>query len=476
MPPAESVDAAEPPPVGPARGGLERSARPSRSTGTTRRIWTLAWPAIATNLLHSLVGLVDVKIVGSLGADAVSAVSTGHRIFFILQGVLVAVTAGTTALVARAWGAEDRGEAERVTRSSLWLCLGFAGLLTAPGVLFARNLAGMFQGLEPATMDLAADFIRTLAWFNLAFAFNIVLGTALRAAGDTKTPLLIAIATNVVNVGLLYGLVYGEWGLPALGVLGAALANGLAFSFGALLTVGLWLGRRLVIQWGPRGGDLSAQRLRQILNIGYPSGLEQFVFQGGLIVFLMIVARFGESPYAAYSIGVNILSFSFLVGFGFSIAASTLVGQNLGAGDPAGAERSGWRAMWLSIGVMVVFGAVIIGAAEPLARFLIDDDEVVRLTVVFIWLLGSVQALMGIEFALGGALRGAGDTRFPLLTVFAGFFLGRIPVALLFVWLGWSVEWIFAALLIDYVIKATGLVTRFRGGRWKSIIAPVEPG
>ncbi len=453
----------------------EPGSRPRRGTGTTRRIWTLAWPAIATNFLHSVVGFVDIKIVGSLGADAVAAVSTGHRIFFILQGVLMAVTAGTTALVARAWGAGNHAEGERVTRASLWLCMLFALVLTAPGVLFAEQIASLFQGLAPETQAQAAAFIRMLSWFNVAFAINIVLGTALRAAGDTKTPLLIAIATNVVNVALLYTLVFGAFGAPALGVLGAALANGLAFAFGAVLIGALWIGRRLIVGWGPRGGDFEGSRVRQILHIGYPSGLEQFVFQGGLVAFLLIVARFGEAPYAAYSIGVNILSFSFLVGFGFSIAASTLVGQNLGADDPVAAERSGWRAMAMSIGVMVVFGAAIIAFAEPLARFLIDDDEVVRLTVVFIWILGSVQGLMGIEFALSGALRGAGDTRFPLAIVFAGFFLGRIPLALLALALQFSVEWIFAALLLDYVIKAVGLVTRFRGGRWKTIVPTADP-
>ncbi|MBW2242310.1 MAG: MATE family efflux transporter [Deltaproteobacteria bacterium] len=438
-----------------------------RGTGTTQRVWQLAWPAIATNLLHSIVGMVDIKVVGSLGASAVAAVTTGHRVFFILQGVMMAVTAGTTALVARSWGAGDRGEAERVTRTSLWMCMAFAGVLTLPGFFFADEMAGLFKGLDPETMALAASFIRTISLFNVAFAINIVLGTALRAAGDTRTPLLIAMATNLVNVFLLYGLVFGQFGLPELGVRGAAMANGMAFAFGAVLTLGLWLARVLVIRWGPIGGDFDRSRIRQILHIGYPSGLEQFVFQTGLMTFLMIVARYGEAPYAAYSIGVNILSFSFLVGFGFSIASSTLVGQNLGANDPDAAERSGWRAMFLSIGVMVVFGAVIIAVAEPFARFLIDDDEVVRLAVIFIWLLGSVQALMGIEFALSGALRGAGDTRFPLWIVFAGFFLGRIPLALVLAWLGWSVEWVFAALLADYVIKAIGLVLRFRNGRWK---------
>ncbi|MCP5069529.1 MAG: MATE family efflux transporter [bacterium] len=454
----------------PRPAGGKDSTREPRGTGTTRRIWELAWPAIATNLLHSLVGLVDIKVVGSLGASAVAAVSTGHRVFFILQGVMMAITAGTTALVARHWGAGNRAEAERVTRTSLWMCMAFAGILTAPGVLFAGQLAGLFEGLDPETMALAAGFIRTISLFNVAFAINVVLGTALRAAGDTRTPLLIAVATNLVNVFLLYGLVFGHFGLPTLGVQGAAMANGLAFVFGALLTIGLWLGRVLIVRWGPTGGDFDRARVRQILHIGYPTGLEQFVFQAGLMTFLMIVARYGEAPYAAYSIGVNILSFSFLVGLGFSIAASTMVGQNLGAEDPDAAERSGWRAMFLSIGVMVVFGTIIIAFAEPFARFLIDDDEVVRLAGIVIWRRGSVQALMGIEFALGGALRGAGDTRFPLWIVFAGFFLGRIPLALVLAWLGWSVEWVFAALLADYVIKAIGLVLRFRNGRWKHAI------
>jgi putative MATE family efflux protein len=460
----------------------ERRARGTR-TGTTRRIWQLAWPAIVTNLLQSTVGLVGVAIVGRrLGRDAVAAIGVGNRIFFLQQVVLMAVTAGTTALVARAWGAGDRAEAERVTRTSLWLSLGLALALAAPSIVFADALAGIFR-LQPATDALTVTFIRWISLSTPLLAVSFVIGTALRAAGDTLTPLGLGALTMAVNVAALYGLVYGAFGLPALGVMGAALANDVALGVGGLATIALWLRGRLLIGPGRAGGDLDGTRVRRLVRIGTPAGLEQAAFQFGFLTFIWIVAQYGDAANAAYQIGVQILSFSFLVGFGFSIAASTLVGQNLGAGDPAAAERSGWRAMWLAVGVMVVFGTIIIVFARPIAELLIDDAEVVRLAVVFIRLLGSVQALMAIEFTLGGALRGAGDTRFPLFVVLAGMVVMRLGTAVTLDALGFSVEWIYAALIADYLVKGAMLVWRFRSGHWKTVLAreparatePLEP-
>jgi putative MATE family efflux protein len=431
-------------------------------------IWELAWPAITANLLASLVGLVDIKIVGSLGAGAVAAVTTGNRIFFILQALLMAVTAGTTALVARAWGAGDRLEAERVTRASLWLCMAVALAMTIPALWIPHQLAGVFR-LDAQAVALAAVFIRWLAPFQIAFAVYFALGAALRAAGDTRTPLWVAALTNVVNVALAYGLVYGKLGLPSMGVAGAAVASGVAFAVGAVLLWLLWARGRLLLR-REAAGAFERARLRRIVDIGYPAGIEQLVWQGGFVAFLWLVSLYGTAPYAAYGIGVNLLSFSFVIGFGFSIAASTLVGQRLGAQDPEGASRSGWRAMWLSIAAMVGFGLAIVLAARPLARFMIDDAEVVRLTVAFIGVLGSVQPLMAIEFALGGALRGAGDTRFPLYAVFAGLIGARIMLAAVFVHLALPVEWIYGALVADYVVKASMLTARFRSGRWRHAV------
>jgi len=433
----------------------------------TPGILQLAWPAVVGNLLYSTVAMVDIKIVGSLGASAVAAVTTGNRIFFVFQAVIMAMSVGTTAMVARAWGAGDRLEAERVTKVSVIVGAGVGLLLSVPGVLFSDTLASVFR-LDPDTVAQASDFIYYLSFFNGSFAIAMILGTAIRAAGDTLTPLWLGAITNVVNVILVYALVYGRLGAPEMGVRGAAIATGTAFTLGALLSIVFWLRGWFRIRYA-EGSSFSAHRLRQLFRIGYPSGLEQGAIQLGFILFLWIVSFYGTAPYAAYGIGVQILSFSFVVGFGFSIATSTHVGQLLGANDPDGAMHSGWRALSLSVVIMVILGGLIVFFAEPIARFMIDDPEVVRLTVVFIYILGAMQPLMAIEFTLGGALRGAGDTRFPLLTTITGLVIVRGSVAGLFLWQGLSVEWIFAALIVDYVVKALMLMSRFRRGQWKTI-------
>jgi putative MATE family efflux protein len=444
----------------------DNSAKPQLS------IWELAWPTILTNLLYSVIGIISIKLIGSLGASAVASVTTGHRIFFALQAILMAVSAGTTAMVARSWGAKDYDEAAKVTSVSLYIGNIVALILTVPCFFFAEQIASVF-GLDEETTWQAGEFIRYLSVFNVAFAVNMILSAALRAAGDTRTPLWIGVLTNIVNVALLYVLVFGHFGFPEFGVPGAALANGLSFLAAAGILLALWYGKKLKVAAGGVG-SLTQRRVRQLVDIGYPAGVEQFVFQVGFIAFLWLVAFYGTAPYAAYGIGVQILSLSFVVGFGFSIAGATLVGQYLGAGDPRGATKQGWKATYYAIASMVALSVLIFIYAELIARFLIDDEEVVRLTVIFIYILGVAQPLMAIEFSLGGALRGAGDTRFPLVTTMSGLIGVRVGLAALFAWMGLNVVWIFAALIGDYLVKACMLVWRFRSGKWRQIFTNSE--
>ncbi len=435
-------------------------------------IWELAWPAILTNLLFSIIGIVSIKIVGSLGAEAVAAVTTGHRIFFGLQAILMAISAGTTALVARSWGAGDFAEAAKITKVSLWLSNAVAIVLMIPCIIFSYEIASVF-GLDENPTQQAADFIQYLSVFNIAFSINMILGAALRAAGDTKTPLWIGVATNIVNVVLVYLLVHGMYGFPAMGVVGAAIANGMSFAVGGLIFLYLYYTHRMRVDVGDPN-SLTKGRVRKLVHIGYPAGVEQFVFQIGFIAFLWLVAFFGTAPYAAYGVGVQILSISFVVGFGFSIAGATLVGQHLGAGDPEGAVKSGWRALAMAIGSMVALSIVITLFANEIARYLIDDDEVVRLTVVFIYIMALVQPLMAVEFTLGGCLRGAGDTRFPLMATMIGLCGVRVGLAAIFVVLDFSVEWIYAALIGDYIVKAVMLLYRFHGDKWQQVFSDSE--
>jgi len=442
--------------------GQAPNARPSISQ--------LAFPSILGNLLYAVVGMVQTKVVGELGAEAIAAVGAGQRVFFALQAVLMAIGVGTTALVARAWGAGDEREASRITMASLVLAGVFALVLTVPGVLFARPVASIF-GLDEHTLDLAADNIRWLAMFNVAFAANFIMASALRATGDAWTPLLVGALVNVVNVPLLYALVFGMFGLPAMGVAGAALAAGLAFTVGMAVLLALWFKEKLRVKH-QRGGWFRRERLKRLVDIGYPAAVEQIVFQSGFFLFLTLIGRYyGTEAFAAYNIGVNLLNICMVVGFGFSIAGSTLTGQYLGANDPEGAMRSAKRATVFAMISMGSLGAVVIAFAWQLAGFFLGDDEVtIRHTVEFTWLLGAMMPLMAIEFAIGGALRGAGDTRFPLVATFFGLIGMRCGLAILFTWLGLPVVWVYGALVGDYVLKNAMLVWRFRSGRWKYIV------
>src|SRR5690606_21061848 len=219
-------------------------------------------------------------------------------------------------------------------------------------------------------------------------------------------------------------------------------------------------------------------RLKQLLDIGYPAAVEQGVFQVGFFAFLMLIGNFyGTEAFAAYTIGVNVLQVCMTVGFGFSIAGSTLVGQHLGAGDHAAASRSGWRSMNLAMLTMGALGAVVILFAHELAVFFIGDEPLtVEYTVQFVYVLGSMMPLLAVEFAIGGALRGAGDTRFPLVATSLGLIGMRCGLAALATFLKMPVIWVYAALIGDYVLKGSLLIWRFQSGRWRTIVRTEDMG
>ncbi len=434
-------------------------------------IWQLAFPSILGNLSFTMVGMVQTKFIGELGPQALAAVGAGQRIFFAMQAVLMAVSAGTTALVARAWGAGDYVEASRVTMASLVLAGVMSLLVTVLGYFFAPDVAGVF-GLDAATLEMAAENIRWLCLFNVAFAVNFILSAALRASGDAWTPLWISGGVNVLNIPLLYLFVFGSFGFPDMGVAGAAVAAGLAFTFGGLVLVVLWTKQKFQVKH-VGGGWWRRERLKRLLDIGYPAALEQFVFQFGFFIFLMLIGNFyGTEAFAAYNIGINVLQVCMTVGFGFSIAGSTLVGQHLGAGDIEGAVKSGWRSMIFAMIAMGTLGGIIMLYARELTLFFVGDAPVtVERTVELIYLLGAMMPLLAVDFSIGGSLRGAGDTRFPLVATMISLILMRCGLAAIATYMGLPVVWVYAALIGDYLVKASMLIWRFQRGRWKTTMS-----
>ena len=434
----------------------------------TLSVWGLAWPPIVGNLLFASVGVISIKAVGTLGAEAVAAVGTGQRMVWVFQALLMAVMTGTTALVARAVGSKNMIEAAHVTRLAIGVSIALSLITTLLIVLFAEKFIGIF-GLAPVAQELAVTYLTISILFIPFMAIGMVIGAALRAAGDVKTPMYIGIFTNIIAIYLLLGLVNGQYGMPKLGILGAALAMGISFTIGAAIQLYLWLANKLVVPLG-KAGSFTKERLRQLITISYPAGIESFVFQFGMLSFFWIVAMYGTEEVAAYNIGVNILMLSFILGNGFSVAAATLSGQFLGASDPVAAYKSGYQAAGMTMLAMSLSGLLLAFFAEPIAWFFIQDEEVVKFAVIFVWIFAMAQPFMALEFSLGSTLRGAGDTRSPLVITIIGLLVIRVPIAFLLYYLEMPVQWIFATLIIDYFVKGILLITRYRSKRWMKVL------
>jgi putative MATE family efflux protein len=419
--------------------------------------------------LQSLVGVVDFIFVGSLGTQAIAGVGVAVQIQFLTFGLLEAVTTGTVAAIAREIGGGRPHEAARVMRTALVLAAGFGALLALAIPASDRFVAWM--GVAPEVVSLGGRCLRILLGFGIPVALSATLAMGLRGAGDVRTPLAIGIVTNLVNVFFCWVLIFGRLGAPALGAEGSVWASGIAFTTGMVLLLALWQRGELVLPAAPWRGNVTALLAHRLLRIGIPTALERGAFQLGLLLFLRLVADFGTEPISAYLIGVRILAFCFVPGFGFASAAATLVGQNLGAGHPEQAARSGWRATAGAVLVMSSVGLAIILFAQPLAgSFGAVGEATIQLAVIFIYILGAAQPLMAIEFTLAGALRGAGDTRFPLFALLTGLVVFRLGgAALLAKPLFGTVVAVWSCLLADYAVKAALLVWRFRTGRWQSV-------
>jgi putative MATE family efflux protein len=443
------------------------SAAPQQITSTSRRVWQLAWPNIISNLLFTTVGFMHIKIVAELGTSAVAAVTTGHRVFFLVQAILMGVSVASTALIARNWGAQQVKQAEMVAWTSMLLSMGLAALISLPVLIAPQAIAGAF-GLDAETTAQAAGFIFWLGVFNVFSAINMMLATALRATGNVITPLWFLLFSSILNVTFAYLLAFGIGPLPQLGVPGVSLGGSVGATLVTALFVSFWWRGKFNLK-AIKQARIDWPAARQLVSIGAPAVLEQGIVQLAFLAFFAIVAQYGTAAYAAYGIGISLVSFSIVIGFGFGIATATLVGQQLGAGHHDNAIAAVSRSLRMALAAMTVLSIILAWFARDLASFMIDDPEVIKLTEIFIYIIAFAQPLMACEFTVAGALRGAGDTRFPLVATFCGIMFGRLLPAWLFAKLGFSVYWIFAVLLLDYGIKAALLLRRYHSRQWLDI-------
>lgn len=440
--------------------------RPDSTATARKQVFKLAGPSFLEMALVALVNMADMIMVGRLGSKAIAAVGLTNEPVLFAVAAFIALNVGTTAVIARAIGADEGDVANDAMRQSLILVLVMGIIISILGFIFARQVLG-FMGAEPDVLPLGISYMKITAAGGVFMVISMSLTAALRGAGDTVSPMKANMVANVVNIIGNYLLIYGKFGFPELGVPGAALASTIAriVAFVLLLWVVTSGASHLQLKGPIR---LNKRLLNRIIRVGIPSTIEQVIFRGGQLAYVRIVAGFGTTVIAAHQIGINIMSLSFMPGTAFAVAATTLVGVGLGAGMPDVAED--WAKETRRMGTLVssCMGLIFILFGKYLALLYTNDSEVISRTATILRILGFVQPAQSMQFILAGGLRGAGDTKWPLFSTAIGVWGFRVIIGyFLAVVMGMELVGAWLGMAVDQLVRSAIIAFRFRSGKWK---------
>lgn len=445
------------------------TATPAAEPTLQQRIMKLAGPTLAEQFLVSAVGIADMIMVGKIGPAAIAAVGLTNQPIMFLHSALMALNVGTTALVARLIGARQPERASAAAKQTLAVALVLGILLAMVAVLFAAPILKI-MGAGPDVMENGVGYFKVVGAGILFGAMAMNMTASLRGAGDTKSAMKINIIANLFNVVGNYLLINGVFGFPRLGVVGAGVATTLSrvLAFAMFLRV-IVSGKKIIRPDFTTRYALDWELLRRAFKVGIPAAIEQFVLRAGMLVFTTVVSGLGTVTFAAHQVGMNIMSISFMPGMAFSVAATTLVGQNLGAERPEEAEIS--AAETRRIGMMVGMGAAVLFffLGRQIAGFYSTDPGVIGQTALILRLYALVQPAQSTAFILSGALRGAGDTTWVLYANTLGTWVGRVIIGMALVrWFGLGLLGAWIAMGIDQLGRSFLISSRFKSGHWKT--------
>ena len=430
-----------------------------------RAILLLAVPMVLEMLMQSIFELVDAYFVGQLGPAALNAVGAGASLIIIVLAIAFGMTMGVTAMVARRIGEQDREGAGNVAFQSIMAAVGISIPIAIVGILMAPQLLRAIATPEPV-VEIGANYCAILFGSNTLIVLLFVINAIFRGAGDAVLALKALALANLLNIILDPILIFGLGPIPAMGLTGAAIATTIGRGIGVAYQISLLMRRKTRVRI--RLPRLDFPVMGRFLTVSAPAVFQMFISTASYLLLFVLINSFGENTAAAYTVSVRIIVFALFPAWGMGNAAATLVGQNLGAGQPARAERSVWITCFINSGFL---GLVALGMhtfAQPLMEIFTQVPEVVDIGKDCIRIISYTYVLFAFGMVTTQAFNGAGDTWTPTWISFGCYWCMQLPLAWALAYPAeWGAQGIFAGVAIAQAVLAIVGVIIFRVGRWK---------
>jgi len=428
----------------------------------TSKVLALAIPAMVESLLQTVVGFVDTLFVARLGLADVTAVGVANTLLAVYIAVFMAIGIGTSSIIAKHIGAGDSEGAREAARQSTWITL-VAGLLFGLLTLcFAEQLLRM-MGASDEVLSQGALYFRIVGTPAFVISLMINFGNVLRASGNTVSPMMISFWMNLIHIVLDYVLIFGIFQFTGFGVGGAAAATVLTRIIGVIML-------HAAIRHSPVHFSLRRQRknrnkrlMWEIIRLSTPATGERLIMRLGQVVYLGLIVHMGTEIYAANAIAENIETFAYLPGLGLSVAATVLVGKELGAKRYKEAYSYGLLTAIISVVIMCITGILLFFMTPFFAAWFTDQVSTAEMITLAMRIDAFFMPPLAIGLVLAGALQGAGDTKTPMYSTAIGMWGIRVVfIYLLGVRGTMGIAGIWIAQGIDLTVKALFLYFCYR--------------
>jgi putative MATE family efflux protein len=450
--------------------------RPRHKGSLAWQVLALAGPATIHYLLQTVVFFTDRLMLGWHAPEELAASGVVGPITWSFTSIFAVFTVGTLAVIARDTGAgrPDRVRSHAVT--ALWMALALGVVVGLGGLLLADPLVRLFR-VETAVSEAASSYLLIVMPSLPVMLLGLTLTAIFQAWGDTFTPMIFSVGANALNIAGNYVLIFGRLGFPEMGMQGAAISSVAAIGLLSVLLFMTLLRRKGA--GGLRLKDLVAfdrVSLKRQLDVAGPAAFERVVFHAGFFCYVLVVAALGTLSMAAHQALIAIQSIVFLPGEGFAIAAAVLMGQKLGANQPDEAARGTRIALYMAMAVLVSSGLIFFCFPQALISIFTNEPRVTEIGVPALRIGALEGVFLAVVFVLSGGLRGAGDTRTPMIVTIVGTWFVRLPAVILLglgpektmgFGLGLGLTGVWIGSLIDWIVRTIIIVIIFRQGRWR---------